>query len=94
MPGQMEAYFEMVSRHLVGSREDNGLQSRPGRLLARVVVITQLPVLNYLGFASRPVFIYSALFSLALVYLLAVACGLHPGHLAARAQPAEALHYE
>ncbi len=51
--GQMDTYFEAVSRELVGSREDDGLSSRPGRLLAAIVIIAilfmLLPTVNLIN---------------------------------------------
>ncbi len=63
-------------------------------LLVGVLVVVQFPLLNFMGFASPKVYAISIVTSLALVYALTVLCGLYPGRLATKVQPAEALHYE
>ncbi|MBS1812536.1 MAG: ABC transporter permease [Acidobacteria bacterium] len=63
-------------------------------LLIGVLVVIQFPLLDFLGFATKQVYLYSMLLSLALIYLLTIACGLYPSRLATKVQPAEALHYE
>ena len=42
MQGEMNTFFEAASRELVGSRDDNGLSSRPGRLLAAIIIAAVL----------------------------------------------------
>jgi putative ABC transport system permease protein len=53
MSGQMDTYFEAVSRELVGSRDDDGRASQPGRLLAAIVIIAilfmLLPTVNLIN---------------------------------------------
>ena len=53
MNGEMNTYFEAVSRELVGSRNDEGLASRPGRLLAAMIIIAilfmLLPTVNLIN---------------------------------------------
>ncbi len=53
MYGQMDTYFEAISRELVGSHDDNGRASRPGRLLAAMVIIAilfmLLPTVNLIN---------------------------------------------
>ena len=63
-------------------------------LLLGVLVVIQFPLLDFLGFATRQVYAYSLLISLALIYALTMICGLYPSRLATKVQPAEALHYE
>jgi putative ABC transport system permease protein len=63
-------------------------------LLVGVLVVIQFPLLDFLGFATKQVYLYSLLISLLLIYLLTVICGLYPSRLATKVQPAEALHYE
>lgn len=63
-------------------------------LLIGTLVVIQFPLLDFLGFATKQVYLYSLLISLALIYLLTIACGLYPSRLATKVQPAEALHYE
>ena len=63
-------------------------------LLIGVLVVIQFPLLDFLGFATKQVYAYSLLISLALIYALTIICGLYPSRLATKVQPAEALHYE
>ncbi|MFN7945930.1 MAG: FtsX-like permease family protein [Blastocatellia bacterium] len=63
-------------------------------LLIGTLVVIQFPLLDFLGFATPQVYLYSLLISLALIYLLTLFCGLYPSRLATKVQPAEALHYE
>jgi putative ABC transport system permease protein len=59
-----------------------------------VVLVLQLPFLGILGDVAPRVLVASVLVSVAALYVLTALCGLHPARLAARVQPAEALHYE
>ncbi|MFN7930232.1 MAG: FtsX-like permease family protein [Blastocatellia bacterium] len=63
-------------------------------LLLGVLVVIQFPLLDFLGFATKQVYLSSLLISLVLIYALTMICGLYPSRLATRVQPAEALHYE
>ena len=63
-------------------------------LLLGVLVVIQFPLLDFLGFATKQVYLYSLLILLALIYALTMICGLYPSRLATKVQPAEALHYE
>ncbi len=63
-------------------------------LLVGVLVVVQFPLLNLLGFATPRVYAISIVFSLAVIYLTTLLCGLYPSRLATTVQPAEALHYE
>jgi putative ABC transport system permease protein len=64
-------------------------------LLVGVLVLVQLfPMLKFLNFVSTKVYIASIVISMAFVYILSILCGLYPGLLAAKVNPAEALHYE
>ena len=53
MNGGMDTYFEAISRELVGSRDDNGRASRPGRLLAAIIIgailFMLLPTVNLIN---------------------------------------------
>ncbi|HYE71709.1 MAG TPA: ABC transporter permease [Blastocatellia bacterium] len=53
MNGEMNTYFESISRELVGSRDDNGRSSRPGRLIAAMIIIAilfmLLPTVNLIN---------------------------------------------
>lgn len=63
-------------------------------LLLGLAVIVQLPLLEFLGFLSAEVYLYSIVIALVLIYALTLLCGLYPSRMATRVQPAEALHYE
>ena len=63
-------------------------------LAAGSLVVAQMPILGWFG--SLEMETYGLAFGVSVVgiYFLATLCGLYPGWLAARIQPAEALHYE
>jgi putative ABC transport system permease protein len=63
-------------------------------LLFGLLVVVQFPLLDLIGFISAKIYFYSIIVSMLTVYLLTIFCGLYPGHLATKIQPAEALHYE
>lgn len=57
-------------------------------------VVTQLPLLGLLTVITPSAFAGGLAGSLAAIYALTVLCGVYPGWLASRVQPAQALHYE
>lgn len=59
-----------------------------------VVVVIQLPMLDFLGPLRGGVFAAGLLLAMAAIYLLSAACALYPCVLASHSQPAEALRYE
>jgi putative ABC transport system permease protein len=61
---------------------------------AGALVVVQLPLLGMLGFVPAGVYAAAAGTAAAMIVLLAATCGLYPGWMAARIQPAEALHSE
>src|SRR5438093_4150797 len=61
---------------------------------AGVVLCAQVPLLGVLGFVEGQVFAGALLISLGIIYLLTGVCSFYPAWLAARVQPAEALHYD
>ena len=63
-------------------------------LVVGVVLAAQVPLLGYFDFVRTRVFVAGIAASAALIYLLALTCGVYPGILAARTRPAEALHQE
>jgi putative ABC transport system permease protein len=63
-------------------------------LIAGIVVVVQFPLLNIIGQFSSQVYVLSIAISLTIIYVLTIICGLYPSWLAAKVQPAEALHYE
>ena len=58
------------------------------------LVLVQFPLLGWLRFLDFRTYALAFVASAATTYLLAALCGLYPSWLAARIQPAEALHYE
>jgi putative ABC transport system permease protein len=58
------------------------------------VLIVQVPMLDLLPFLDHQAFVWGVALSAGIVYLLTLACGVYPGLLAARIQPARALHEE
>ncbi|HVS32673.1 MAG TPA: ABC transporter permease [Thermoanaerobaculia bacterium] len=59
-----------------------------------VAIVAQLPLLGLFTLITPTAFAGGLAGSLAAIYGLTVLCGLYPGWLASRVQPAEALHYE
>ncbi|HEV7922180.1 MAG TPA: ABC transporter permease [Thermoanaerobaculia bacterium] len=63
-------------------------------LIAGVVIVAQLPILGIFRIVTPAAFAMGLACSLAMIYGLTVLCGVYPGWLASRVQPAQALHYE
>lgn len=63
-------------------------------LLLGTAVVMQVPLLGLLQEVALSTYVSGLLISLAVMYVLALACGLYPAVLAVRIQPTEALHYE
>jgi putative ABC transport system permease protein len=64
-------------------------------MLAALVLLMQLPLTGALGESLNwSVFLGAAALSMAVIYLLSLACSLYPGWRASRLHPAAALHYE
>ncbi|HKO58723.1 MAG TPA: ABC transporter permease [Thermoanaerobaculia bacterium] len=63
-------------------------------LIAGVVIVAQLPILGIFRVVTPEAFATGLACALAMIYGLTVLCGLYPGWLASRVQPAQALHYE
>ncbi|WP_449405684.1 ABC transporter permease [Massilia phosphatilytica] len=62
---------------------------------AALVLLVQLPLTGALGETLNwSVFAGATLLSVAVIYLLSLACSLYPGWRASRLDPAAALHYE
>lgn len=59
-----------------------------------VVIVMQLPLLGIFTLITPAAFTGGLAASLAAIYGLTILCGLYPGWLASRVQPAQALHYE
>ncbi|MEM7352328.1 MAG: ABC transporter permease [Acidobacteriota bacterium] len=59
-----------------------------------ILVVVQVPVLGWFSFLDLSTYVRAFVVSIATIYLLSAVCGLYPSWLAARIQPAEALHYE
>jgi putative ABC transport system permease protein len=59
-----------------------------------VVLVLQLPILGIFNLITRQVFAFAIVLALAVIYGIALACGLYPSWLASRVEPAEALRYE
>jgi putative ABC transport system permease protein len=64
-------------------------------IAAALVLLVQLPLTGALGDTLNwAVFAGAALLSMAVIYLLSLACSLYPGWRASGLDPAAALHYE
>jgi putative ABC transport system permease protein len=59
-----------------------------------LAVVTQLPILGIFTIIEPSAYVAGIVASLAAIYALTITCGLYPGWLASRVQPAQALHYE
>lgn len=59
-----------------------------------IAIVAQLPLLGLLTLIQPAAFIGGIIGSLVAIYGLTVLCGMYPGWLASRVQPAQALHYE
>lgn len=59
-----------------------------------VAVVVQLPLLGLLTLITPAAYTGGLVASLAAIYGLTILCGVYPGWLASRVQPAQALHYE
>ncbi|HVS31406.1 MAG TPA: ABC transporter permease [Thermoanaerobaculia bacterium] len=63
-------------------------------VVAGLAVVAQLPILGLFSLITPGAFAGGLAASLAAIYALTVLCGVYPGWLASRVQPAQALHYE
>jgi len=62
--------------------------------LIGLAIIVQVPVLGQWGMITPQGFVWGIGAAVSLIYALAALAALYPGWLAARVNPAEALHYE
>ena len=58
------------------------------------IVVMQLPVLGLFNLITPAAFATGVIAAVIGIYALTVVCGVYPGWLASRVQPAQALHYE
>jgi putative ABC transport system permease protein len=58
------------------------------------VIVLQLPILGVFKLVTPPAYAAGFAGALATIYALTVLCGLYPGWLASRLEPADALRYE
>ena len=58
------------------------------------LTVAQLPLVELWDFLTPRVFLLGLAAAVALIYALALLCGLYPSWMATRIRPAEALHYE
>jgi putative ABC transport system permease protein len=63
-------------------------------LVLGTLLVVQAPLLGAGGIVSRAAFVKGLSLALAVMIAMACACGLYPGWLASRVQPADALRYE
>jgi putative ABC transport system permease protein len=64
-------------------------------IAAALVLLVQVPLTGAVGESLNwPVFAGATFLSMAVIYLLSLACSLYPGWRASRLDPAAALHYE
>jgi putative ABC transport system permease protein len=59
-----------------------------------VAVVIQFPLLGLFTIVTPEAFSAGLAASLVMIYALTLVCGMYPGWLASRVQPAQALHYE
>ena len=63
-------------------------------VIAGLAVVSQLPILGLFTLITPGAYAGGIVSALAAIYGLTVLCGVYPGWLASRVQPAMALHYE
>ena len=63
-------------------------------ILAGLVIAVQLPIIGIAGFLGPATYAAAIAITSGTILLLAVLCGLYPGRIASRVQPADALRYE
>jgi putative ABC transport system permease protein len=63
-------------------------------ILAGVILFLQVPILGFFSFIPQATFGFGIALAALVLYLFVTFCGLYPGWLAARVQPAEALQHE
>ncbi|MBV9494829.1 MAG: ABC transporter permease [Acidobacteria bacterium] len=63
-------------------------------MIVGVIIVAQLPILGIFRLVTPSAFAIGLVCSLATIYALTILCGVYPGWLASRVQPAQALHYE
>lgn len=63
-------------------------------LLPALVLVAQLPLLGMLGPLDPRVFAAAVALAMVAIYALVAACGIYPGRVATRLEPAEALRWE
>jgi len=63
-------------------------------VIVGVVIVLQLPLLGVFALVQPSVFSIGIGSALAVIYAIALTCGLYPSWLASRVTPAEALRYE
>lgn len=65
-----------------------------GGIVLGAILAAQLPIIGFASFLGTRIHVAAILLTSGTIVLLAVACGLYPGWLASRIQPADALRYE
>lgn len=65
-----------------------------GGILAGLLIAVQLPIIGVAGFLGPAAYAGAIAVTSGTILLLAVLCGLYPGRIASRVQPADALRYE
>jgi putative ABC transport system permease protein len=63
-------------------------------LAVGTLIAIQFPLLNVIYFVEPHVYVIGLIISLTAIFLLTLACGWYPSHMATRVEPAEALRYE
>lgn len=80
-----------IYRQIIGEQ----LLMSSAAMLVALALLVQLPITHAFGASlDWSVFGVATAVSMALIYLLSLACSLYPGWRASRMSPTEALHYE
>jgi putative ABC transport system permease protein len=80
--------------HISGQILGESLALATFALIAGVFIAMQAPIIGLGESISTGIYFIAMLAAAVLIYLLVVVCALHPSQLAARIQPAAALHNE
>jgi putative ABC transport system permease protein len=80
--------------HISGQILGESLVLATFAIIAGLFIAIQVPIIGLWGFVGTGVYLVAMVCAAALIYFLVAVCALYPSHLAARIEPAMALHDE